>query len=64
MRLADMEERTADRDALKQQADAGRESFLELSAVDKELQDEIDARIAAAEAAENANANANANAAK
>src|SRR5688572_28901798 len=30
MRLADMEGRTADRDALKQQADAGRASFLEL----------------------------------
>ena len=64
MRLADMDGRTADRDALKQQADAGRAAFLELSTVDKELQDEIDARRAAAEAAENANANANANAAK
>ena len=64
MRLADMEGRTADRDALKQQADNGRAAFLELSAIDKEMQDEIDARIAAAEAAENANANANANAAK
>ena len=64
MRLADMEGRAADRDALKQQADAGRAAFLELSNVDKALQDEIDARRAAAEAAENANANANANAAK
>lgn len=56
MRLADMEGRTADRDALKQQADAGRASFLELSTIDKNLQDEIEARRMAAEAA-NANAN-------
>ena len=60
MRLADMEGRTADRDALKAQADAGRARFLELSQVDKAIQDEIDFRRAAAEEAENANANANA----
>ena len=60
MRLADMEGRTADRDALKAQADAGRERFLELSKVDKAIQDEMDARRTAAEEAENANANANA----
>jgi tetratricopeptide (TPR) repeat protein len=59
MRLADMEERAADRDALKAQADAGREKFLELSNVDKAIQDEIDARRAAEEQAANANANAN-----
>lgn len=58
MRLADMEGRTADRDALKLQADAGREAFLELSNIDKAIQDEIDARTKAAEEAENANANA------
>jgi hypothetical protein len=60
MRLADMEGRTADRDALKAQADAGRARFLELSTVDKAIQDEMDARRAAEEEAANANANANA----
>lgn len=60
MRLADMEGRTADRDALKQQADAGRARFMELSTIDKAIQDEIDARVAAQEEAANANANANA----
>src|SRR5688500_8705580 len=59
MRLADMEGRTADRDALKAQADAGREKFLELSNVDKAIQDELDARRAAEAEAANANANAN-----
>jgi tetratricopeptide (TPR) repeat protein len=60
MRLADMEGRTADRDALKQQADAGRERFLELSSVDKAIQDEIEARATAQEEAANANAEADA----
>jgi tetratricopeptide (TPR) repeat protein len=59
MRLADMEGRTADRDALKIQADAGRAKFLELSNKDKEIQDEMDARRAAEEEAANANTNAN-----
>src|SRR5215204_1266997 len=57
MRLADMEGRTADRDALKQQADAGRARFVELSSVDKAIEDEMDARKAAEEEAANANAN-------
>ena len=57
MRLADMEGRTADRDALKAQADEGRARFLELSNKDKEIQDEMDARRAAEEEAANANAN-------
>jgi len=61
MRLADMEGRTADRDSLKAQADAGRARFLELSNVDKAIQDEMDSRRAAEEEAANANANANAN---
>jgi hypothetical protein len=60
MRLADMEGRTAERDTLKTQADAGRAAFLELSDVDKKIQDEIDARRAAEEEAANTNANANA----
>ncbi len=60
MRLADMEGRTADRDALKLQADNGRERFLELSNVDKAIQDALDARVAEQTAAANANANANA----
>ena len=60
MRLADMEGRAADRDALKAQADAGRAKFLELSNVDKKITDEMDARRAAEEEAANANANANA----
>lgn len=60
MRLADMEGRAADRDALKAQADAGRARFLELSNVDKAIEDEIEGRRAAAEEAANANANANA----
>ena len=59
MRLADMEGRAADRDALKAQADAGRARFLELSNIDKAIQDEMDARRAAEEEAANANANAN-----
>ena len=59
MRLADMEGRTADRDALKAQADAGRAKFLELSNVDKAIQDEMEARAKAEAEAEAANANAN-----
>jgi tetratricopeptide (TPR) repeat protein len=59
MRLADMEGRAADRDALKAQADAGRARFIELSTVDKKIQDEMDARRAAEEEAANANASTN-----
>jgi len=64
MRLAEMEGRTADRDKLKAEADAAKNHFLELSDVTKSIQDEIDARNAAKEAAESANANANANTSK
>jgi len=59
MRLAEMEGRTADRDRLKTESDAAREDFLALSNKTKEIQNEIDARNAAKEAAANANANAN-----
>ena len=64
MRLAEMEGRTADRDKFKAEADAAKNRFLELSEVTKSIQDEIDARTAAKEAAESANANANANTSK
>ena len=62
MRLAEMEGRTQDRDRLKTEADAARERFLELSNVTKAIQNEIDARNAAKEAAanpESGNSNAN-----
>jgi hypothetical protein len=62
MRLADMEGRTQDRDRLKAEADAARERFLELSNVTKAIQNEIDARNAAKDAAANpegGNSNAN-----
>jgi len=55
MRLAEMENRTPDRDALKAQADEARAKFTELSKVDKSIDDEITARQAAKD--ENANAN-------
>ena len=59
MRLAEMEGREADRDRLKAQGDEAKASFLELSEVGKAIQNEIDARRAAAEEAANANANTN-----
>ena len=58
-RLAEMEGRTADRDRLKAEADQYREQYKELSEVNRNIQDEVDARRAAAEAEANANANAN-----
>jgi hypothetical protein len=60
MRLAEMEGRTADRDSLKTAADQAKAQFSELSQVGRKIEDETDARRAAAEEAENANANANA----
>ena len=60
MRVAEMEGQTADRDRLKGEADAAKQSFVELSDVVKNIQTESDARAAAKEAAESANANANA----
>jgi hypothetical protein len=62
MRLAEMEGRTADRDRLKTEADQFRAQYTELGENSRNVQAEIESRIAAKEA--NANANANANAAK
>jgi hypothetical protein len=58
MRAAEMDGRTADRDRLKQEAEAAKAKFSELSDVVKKIQTEIDARAAAKEEAEKgANAN-------
>jgi hypothetical protein len=59
-RLAEMEGRAADKDKLRDEADAFRKEYTELGEVSRAIQDETDARRAAAEAAANANANANA----
>jgi hypothetical protein len=50
MRLAEMEGRTEDRDRLKTESEAARQSFLDLSEVVKSIQNEIDERVAAREA--------------
>lgn len=60
MRLAEMEGRTDDYNRLKNEADQAKAQFTELSEVNRNIQTEIEARLAAAEAAANANANANA----
>lgn len=62
MRVADMEGKADERDRLKDQADQYRNQYTELSDVARNIQNELDARKAAADAAANANANANANA--
>ena len=49
MRLAEMDGKTADRDNMKQQGEAARAKFLELSTVVKNIQLEIDDRAAAKE---------------
>jgi len=59
MREAEMENRTPDRDRLKDEAEAARTSFLELSDVVKKIQAEIDARTAAKEEAANTQKGAN-----
>lgn len=59
MRLADMEDREEDQNRLKADADQSRAQFVELSKVNKAIQDEVDARRTVAEEAANANANAN-----
>jgi hypothetical protein len=53
MRAAEMDGKTPERDQIKQQAEAARASFLELSDVVKKIQAEIDARTAAKEEAAN-----------
>jgi hypothetical protein len=50
MRLAEMEGRTEDRDRLKTESEAARQSFLDLSEVVKGIQTEIDERVAAKQA--------------
>jgi len=62
MRLAEMDGKTADRDRLKDEGEAARKNFLELSDVVKKIQAEIDDREAAKEA-EKTGQKANANAA-
>ncbi|MGD9562276.1 MAG: hypothetical protein AB7F88_18820 [Pyrinomonadaceae bacterium] len=56
-RVAEMEGNEAGRETLKGQADEAKAAFTSLAGAVKALQDEIDARKAAAEEAENANAN-------
>lgn len=60
MRAAEMDGRIEERDRLKAEADQAKAAFQELSEVSRAIQNEIDARRAAAEEAANANA-ANAN---
>jgi len=64
MRIAEMDNKLADRDRLKQEADAARASFLELSDVVKKIQKEIDDRTAAQEEKEKNDKSKNANAGK
>jgi tetratricopeptide (TPR) repeat protein len=56
-RLAEMEGRNPDRDKLKADADAYRKAYTDLGEVNRNIQSEVEARVAAAEAAANANAN-------
>jgi hypothetical protein len=63
-RLAEMEGRKDDRDKFKAQADQLRQSYNELGDLDKKIQQEIDDRALAKQAAESGNNNSNANAAK
>ena len=64
MRLAEMDNRIPDRDRLKNEADAARQSFLQLSDVVKKVQQEIDDRVAAKEEEASNKNKANSNAAK
>lgn len=62
-RLAEMDGREADAVQLRSQSETSRGEFQKLSELNRKIQDERDARVAALQQAENANA-ANANAAK
>ncbi len=55
MRLADMDDRDADRDRFRQEVEAARKNFVDLSDVVKKIQAEIDNRAAAKEAGAKAN---------
>ena len=57
MRVAEMEGRTADQEALKKKADEAKEKFQSLSEVGRNIEREIETRQAAADQAANANAN-------
>lgn len=59
MRLAEMEGQTAERDRLKTEADQYRAQYTALGATSRNIQTEIESRVAAATANANANANAN-----
>lgn len=59
-RLAEMDGNNAERDRLKAEADQAKAAFTTLASAVKSIQDEMDARKAAAEEAENANKAANA----
>ncbi len=64
MRVADMDGRTADRDQLKNEGEAARKNFLDLSDIVKKLETEKDERVAAKEAqkgGDKANSNTAAN---
>jgi len=65
MRLAEMEGRKEDADRLKAESEQLRQSYNELGDLDKKIQQEMDDRAAAKEAAEqNARSNSNANSSK
>jgi tetratricopeptide (TPR) repeat protein len=61
MRLAEMNGNEAERDRLRDEGEAARESFLQLSEVVKKMQAEIDERVAAAASAESPGAANNTN---
>jgi hypothetical protein len=63
-RLAEMEGRKDDRDKFKAQAEQLRQSYNELGELDKKIQQEMDDRAAAKQAAETGNKNSNADNAK
>jgi hypothetical protein len=64
MRIAEMDNKLPERDRLKQEADAARASFIELSDVVKKIQKEIDDRTAAQEEKDKNDRSKSANAGK